>query len=602
MKKRLDDFLSDNELFQKAALSEDERSELIDAIENEYLADLMSEIVVEIEEIMRIDAGLPMKTIMETAAQKIVECLDAKAATIRLFNPRDTTMTSFGGYGVLDDNRLRIVPVQDSISGTVIKEKKSIQVASILKDSRYKDKEIVTRQGICSLLALPLFHPEYKGQECDMFGSLQIYYSEDDRQFPPLDVIRAELLARRVSYVLARKKIAGLQELNRRKEEIVNKMFVKLSNREGIKLKDLFSLMIPELSEFIHVQSCSLFTVSDDQRFVRLDAAYPLDKTYHKIGYSFTVDHHSYFEALIQGKKFHYEDYSDQITSAYVLITNPRQSRMFSRNMQEFVQMSMINSVLLVPLRVEHEVRHLIMFFAEDQKRYFTDEEIDLLTFFGKEIMKASKLEFMGDILHDFKNPAIAVAGFASRMRKLLASDDLETVRAKLDSYAGIIIRESARMQDLALAMTGEGREELLDLALVAMERFRINEEVIQELRRTNIEVRPPQFESELFVFCPRFGLERVIDNLLNNATKAIPENGGVLAVGGFRQDAMVCLEVRNSGEISSDMIEKIRQGQIKGHGLNIIFHFVQSNNGLLNIQVDAGQTVITVKLPYCAR
>ena len=602
MKKRLDDFLSDNELFQKAALSVEERAGLIDAIENGYLADLMSEIAVEIEEIMAIDANLPMKTIMETAAQKIVECLNAKVATIRLFNPRTTTMTSFGGYGVSDDNRLRAIPVQDSISGAVIKEKKSIQVASILKDSRYKDKGIVGKYGVCSLLALPLFRPEYKGEERDMLGSLQIYYSEDNRRFPSLDVIRAELLARRLSYVLARKKIAGLQELNRRKEEIVNKMFVKLSNREGIKLKDLFSLMIPELTEFIHVQSCSLFTVSDDQQFVRLDAAYPLDQTYHKIGYSFTVDHHLYFEPVIQGKESHHDDHSVRITPAYVLITDPRQSRMFSRKMQEFVQMRMINSVLLVPLRVEDEVRHFLMFFAEDQKRYFADEEIDLLTFFGKEIMKASKLEFMGDILHDFKNPAIAVAGFAGRIRKLLASDDLETVRAKLDRYSGIIIRESARMQDLALAMTGEGREEALDLALVAMERFRINEEVIQELRRTNIEVRPPRFEPELFVFCPRFGLERVVDNLLNNATKAVPEKGGVLAARGFRQDAMVCLEVRNSGEISSDRIEEISQGHAKGHGLYIISRFVQSNNGVLDIKIDAGQTVITIKLPYCVR
>ncbi|MEA1934581.1 MAG: GAF domain-containing protein [Thermodesulfobacteriota bacterium] len=602
MKKRLADFLSDNELFQKIALSKDERSVLIDTIENEYLAGLLSEIVVEIEEIMAIDATLPIKAIMKIAAQKITNRLDAKAATIRLFNPKTTTMTSFGSYGVSDYDRFEIIPVKDSISGAVIKEKKSIQVASISKDPRYKNKEIIKRQGLCSLLALPLFQPEYKGEKSNLFGSLQIYYSEDNRQFAPMEVIRAELLARRLSYVLARKKIAGLQEMNRRKEQIVNKMFVKLSNREGIRLKDLFSLMIPELREFIQVQSCSLFTISDDHQFVRLDSAYPLDKTYHKIGHSFTIDHHQYFNIAIQGKQNGFDNNADRITPAYVLITNPKKSQMISRQMQEFVQMSKINSILLVPLKVENEVRHLLMFFAEDQKRYFTDEEIDLLTFFGKEIMKASKLEFMGDMLHDFKNPAIAVAGFAGRIRKLLGSDDLETVRVKLDRYAGIMIQESARMQDLALAMTGEGREELLDLSLVAMERFRINQEVILESRRTNIDVRPPEFEPELFVFCARFGLERVLDNLLNNATKAVPEEGGILAVRGFRQDMMVCLEVRNTGEILADKIEEIRESRVKGRGLQIISHFVQLNNGILDIQVDAGQTIITIKLPYCVR
>jgi len=588
MKKRLADFLSNNELFQRAALSK--------------LAGLMSEIVVEIEEIMAIDATLPIKAIMKIAAQKITNRLDAKAATIRLFNPKTTTMTSFGSYGVADYDRFEIIPVKDSISGAVIKEKKSIQVASISKDSRYKNKEIIKRQGLRSLLALPLFQPEYKGEKSNLFGSLQIYYSEDNRQFMPMEVIRAELLARRLSYVLARKKIAGLQEMNRRKEQIVNKMFVKLSNREGIRLKDLFSLMIPELREFIQVQSCSLFTISDDHQFVRLDSAYPLDKTYHKIGHSFTIDHHQYFNIAIQGKQNGFDNHADRITPAYVLITDPMKSQMISRQMQEFVQMSKINSILLVPLKVENEVRHLLMFFAEDQKRYFTDEEIDLLTFFGKEIMKASKLEFMGDMLHDFKNPAIAVAGFAGRIRKLLGSDDLETVRAKLDLYAGIMIRESARMQDLALAMTGEGREELLDLSLVAMERCRINQEVIQESRRTNIDVRPPEFEPELFVFCARFGLERVLDNLLNNATKAVPEEGGILAVRGFRQDMVVCLEVRNTGEILADKIEEIRDCRVKGRGLQIISHFVQLNNGILDIQVDAGQTIITIKLPYCVR
>jgi len=34
--------------------------------------------------------------------------------------------------------------------------------------------------------------------------------------------------------------------------------------------------------------------------------------------------------------------------------------------------------------------------------------------------MKGLRLEKMDDILHDFKNPAIAVAGFAKRVQKML--------------------------------------------------------------------------------------------------------------------------------------------------------------------------------------
>ncbi len=48
----------------------------------------------------------------------------------------------------------------------------------------------------------------------------------------------------------------------------------------------------------------------------------------------------------------------------------------------------------------------------------FTEEEIEIFTFFGKELMKGLRLEKMDDILHDFKNPAIATAGFARRVKK----------------------------------------------------------------------------------------------------------------------------------------------------------------------------------------
>lgn len=600
MEKKLVEFLSQLPLFQRISLCPEERAELIQVIEEEYLVSFLTTIIREAEEIMAIDPQLPQRTILELAAKSIVADLNGAGATIRLFDPGSLTMTSFGAYGVDEYDRLAAVPVQDSISGTVIKEKRSIQVPSILKDPSYKDKEIVAKKGFHSLLAVPLFQPTYLGTDQEMLGSIQIYYREDDKRFARLEVIHAELLARRVSYVLAKKKVLALQDLNSRREKIINKIYIKLSRREGIKLKDLFIQLIPELEEFIQIQSCSLFTVSDDQQFIRQDAAYPAEHSFHQTGHSFATQDHLCLAAALQDH--HQEDTpNERLTASYLLIKDPRRSRLTDQAMRSFATDHQVHSILLIPLKIDLQVRQLLAFYASEQKQFFSDEEIELLTFFGKEIMKASRLEFMGDMLHDFKNPAIAVAGFASRMRSLLMSADLEPVRGRLQYYTQILIREAARIQDLALAMTDQGREELLDLALIAHQRYRINEEVIRESRRENLKVHPPRFKSGLTVFCPRFGLERIIDNLLHNATKAIPEEGGELTMRGYREDIMACLEIRNSGAVPAEHLAELQAGRGAGRGLSIVSRFVQQNNGLMTMVSQNHHTVCTIKLPYAA-
>jgi len=597
--KKLDEFLKDNDLLGRFHLTEAETKALIAAIEEKYLVWFLSDIIRQAEEVMGIDPRLSQKKILEIAAEKIVTNLDAAAATIRIFDQKSLRMTSFGAYGIADDKRLASVPVLNSISGLVARERKSIAVPNILKDPLYKDKKISTCRGFYSLLAVPLLIPTATGEGYDLLGTLQIYYREEDRKFEDLEIIHAELLARRVSYVLAKKKILGLQELNSRKEKIVNKIFVKLSMREGIKLKELFISLIPELGEFLKIQSCALFTVSDDQQYIHLEAAYPLEHTYHEVGHTFTVSHHPYFETAISSKGPFEDRPFERITRNYVLIKNPWKSSLISAGLKKFVEEHQVHSILLVPLKVDDKIRHLLTFYATQKRQFFTDEEIELLIFLGKEIMKASKLEFFSDVLHDFKNPAIAVTGFAKRARKLLTGDSLENVKDKLETYLGIMATEASRLQDLALTMSGEGREEVLDLTAIARRRYHINEEAVQEMKLSNITIMPPELEPNLYVFCPRFALERVLDNLLNNGIKAIPEDGGMLAIRTYRKGAMVCLEVENSGEIPADQIEQVRAGKVKGRGLNIIYRFVTTNHGKIDILAGEGRTKFIIQLPF---
>jgi signal transduction histidine kinase len=598
MPKKLAEFLEETPFFKGLPLSPEDRATMIHLIEEEYLFEFLSAVILESEEILTLNPGLDRREILELAARKIVHNLNAEAASIRLFDPKSFKMLTFGAFGLEDSERATAIPVKKSIAGRVVEEGKSIVVPSIMKDPLYREKKIVAQKGFNSLIAVPLRMPSFVGSKEDILGSLQIYYLEDDRHFSGHEIIRAEMLARRVSYVMAKKRIIDMKALNDKKEAISDKIFVKLSNREGIKLKDFFNLIIPELDELIKLHSCSLFTLSDDQKSIHQEASYPPDHSYYQHGHLFTLEHHDYFWATVHGSKEYADMPHDRVDPSYVLIKDPAQSELISPGLRIFAQQEQINSILFVPLRAGAVTRHILCFFATQQKHYFTEDEIELLTFFGKEIMKAVRLEFLGDMLHDFKNPAVAVAGLAARSRKLLNSDDLNTVRAKLIEYQDVVARETARLQDLALTMTGEGREEEIDLGRLAGERFTLNAHVIKESKYADIVVKPAAIEPGLIVFCPRYGLERVLDNLLNNATKAIPREGGFIEMHCRRSGEMACLEITNSGEMSPDQLEQIKKCVALGRGLNIVSRFIQNNHGALEVDSGDGTSRFTIKLP----
>ena len=339
------------------------------------------------------------------------------------------------------------------------------------------------------------------------------------------------------------------------------------------------------------------------QQFINLEVAYPQDGCYHDAGHSFTVAHHPYFQAAINWTKQQACDTEyERVTQSYLLIKDPSRSSLMSSQLRRFTAEHHIHSILLVPLSVDGKVRHLLAFNATKQKHFFSDEEIELLTFFGKEIMKASKLEFFGDVLHDIRNPAIAVAGFANRARKLLDNQDLEPVRNKLKNYLDIMASEAARMQDLAQAMTGEGRETVVDLSAIAATRYRIIEEVVHESKLAMVTLQEPSLQPGLQVSCSRFGLERVIDNLLGNAVRAVAEQpNSRMAISTSRCDSMARLVIENSGEIPPDRLEKMRRGAVKGRGLNIINRFVYTNHGNITIEVAGGMTRFIILLPLAS-
>jgi hypothetical protein len=304
-------------------LSHGELGEIVREIQNQVIYDEVNRLVDEVENIIEINPNLSEMEVLEGAAKRIVESLGAAAASIRIFDPQKKEMVSFGSYHYDGEKRQQSIPFEDSIAGEVVKRGRSYLVPNIVKEAKYKNKEIVREMGIRSMLAVPMNIPRFTIRDLDTKGVMQIYYEEKDKRFTSLERKVAEVLARRVTYVIARKRVLTLQKLNETKEKIVEKIYLKLGKREGIRLRDFFRLIIPEIADLVTIQSCTLFSVMGNRREVVLEEGYPAEHGYHHgVGKVFDIREEPYFDAVVNQQPLgEYEH--EVITPSYILIKDP---------------------------------------------------------------------------------------------------------------------------------------------------------------------------------------------------------------------------------------------------------------------------------------
>ncbi len=570
-------------------------SAIIDLMEEEILARYVDRLINQIDEIIEISPSLNEREILQALARIVAQYLKADSTSIRIYDPDSRAMISFGSYPETSIPLEESISFEDSISGEVVKTGQRYISSNILREEKYRNKEKAERFGLRSMLAIPIFIPRYSLRDFDLDGAVQIYYKEEGRNFGPLEIKAAEALAKRVSYVVARKRIMDLQKMNVTKDKIVEQIFLKLGRKEGVKMREVFNLFIPELVDIMKIHRCSLFSVMEDRERVILEAGYPEKE--HGIGKVFSVSE-PYIDKVVNQTGPFGDFEHETIDPDYILVKNPRESRLISNNLKNFLESRKIQLVLYIPLKINEVVKYFMVFDTQAQQRGFNKEDIEIFSFLGKELMKGLRLEKMDDTLHDFKNPAIAAAGFAKRVKKMLKEDQFPAAREKIEQALDIIIEETSYLQDLALTLHGEGREVIIDLSQSLKKRFLINEETLKELNKRNIRLSETQLDCPLWIRCFPIHIDRVLDNLLNNASNAIPEEGGELAIRSYRQDSWAVAEITNSGEISEEDKERFLGEDTRGRGLHTATRLVKHMDGKIEVESQGGQSTFRVSIP----
>ncbi len=567
-------------------------------IEEHVFPDFLGQVAGQVDEIVEIDPDLPEPQILERATRCMVDFLGAHSGSVRIYDPHNQQMLSYGSYPSEEYTRRTLIPLEGSIAGEVVRTRRPFLVPDIINEELYHDKEVIYRRGVHSLMAIPLEIPRFYPRERDTFGVIQIYFVDKGHAFTPLEIQMANLMAKRLSFVIARKKIISLHRTREKQETIVRHIFRKLGTRGGVKLKEVFDRVVPDLAAMVNLQSGALFSVTKDLREVILEAGYPDEGGYHSIGNSYPVEKEPVFSLVLDLKEYSGDSVYEVVTPDHILVVEPQKSDLLSRDLKNFAALHNINSILYVPLHVAGEVSHFMTFDALDNRLRYSEDEIDIFLFLGRELMKAQKMERLDDALHDFKNPAIATAGFARRLKQLLVEEGSKGSQEQIQRYLDILVEETTRLQELALGIYRVGEEQVVNLTEVLRRRFEINREAIREQLRQDIVIKEGPFDPELHIRCHRIHAERVFDNLLSNATRAIPLKGGGLAIRTYAEGEWACAEIRNSGQISQEDRVKILEGEGQGRGLYIIHRIMSLLKGKIEITGGKEDTTIVVRFP----
>jgi signal transduction histidine kinase len=95
---------------------------------------------------------------------------------------------------------------------------------------------------------------------------------------------------------------------------------------------------------------------------------------------------------------------------------------------------------------------------------------------------------------------------------------------------------------------------------------------------------------------CYPIQLERLLDNILNNATNAIPANGGSLCVKTYEKSGWACVEITNTGEISEEDRLRLLEGTSRGRGAYITHRIIRLLKGKLDVRSENKTTTVVVK------
>ena len=219
--------------------------------------------------------------------------------------------------------------------------------------------------------------------------------------------------------------------------------------------------------------------------------------------------------------------------------------------------------------------------------------------------------EFVADVSHELKTPITSIMGYADTL--LEGEYDKDTQQ----KFLGVISSEARRMARLVTDLLTLSKYDSKKVKLEETE-FDLGELTKKCQERLKFEIEKKHQNVECFVTAnvppvsaDKYGIERVVLNILSNAIKYTPENGKIkIYVGFVYNDAYIKIIDNGIGISEQDLTrifdrfyradkERTREMGGTGLGLSIAKEILDQNKGSIDIRSELGKgTEVIIRIP----
>ncbi len=219
--------------------------------------------------------------------------------------------------------------------------------------------------------------------------------------------------------------------------------------------------------------------------------------------------------------------------------------------------------------------------------------------------------EFVADVSHELKTPITSIMGYADTLLESEYDKEMQT------KFLEVISSEARRMAKLVTDLLILSRYDNKKIIKEESE-FDLGDLTKKCIERLKFEIEKKQHNVECFVtanvppvHADKYGIERVILNIISNAIKYTKENGTIKVYVGFvYNDAYIKVIDNGIGIPESDLsriferfyrVDKARTREMGGTGLGlpIAKEILDQNNGSIDIKSEAGKgTEVVIRIP----
>lgn len=175
-----------------------------------------------------ITSDLYLEDVLKLIVNVTAEVMGSKICSLLLLDSEKDELVIKATQSVSEEyNKKPNIRLGEGIAGLVVKGGKPIQVPDVRKDERYKNRKIAEKEGLCSLLSVPL---TVKGK---VIGALNCYTSAP-HEFSEAEINVMTAIANQAAIVIENSRILVESQIIR--EELETRKLVEIA--KGIIMKE----------------------------------------------------------------------------------------------------------------------------------------------------------------------------------------------------------------------------------------------------------------------------------------------------------------------------------------------------------------------------